>query len=72
MRRNWQGLFVRTTVAIAAAAAFGANAQQVQLRMANSLCTSMTRQALTTQLVPALPTTAQASSAVNADLAQRM
>jgi hypothetical protein len=72
MRRNWQGLLMRTAVALAAAAAVGANAQQVQLRLANSLCTSMTRQTLTTQLVPALPSTAAANSAVNGELAQRM
>jgi hypothetical protein len=72
MRRNWQGHFVRTMVAIAATAALGAQAQQVRLRLANSLCTSMTQQTLTTQLVPALPTKAAAGTAVNGDLAQRM
>jgi hypothetical protein len=72
MRRNWQGLFARTAVAIAATVALGANAQQVRLRLANSLCTSMTSQTLTSQLVPPLSSSATAASAVNGALAQRM
>src|SRR4051794_19621673 len=72
MRMNWQGLFVRTAVAVAAASALAANAQPVRLRLANSLCTSMTNQTLTAQLVPPLSSSAAAGSAVNTDLAQRM
>ncbi|WP_299798550.1 hypothetical protein [Ramlibacter sp.] len=63
---------MRTTVAIAAATALAANAQQVKLRLANSLCTSMTNQALASQLVPPLSSSAAAGSMVNSDLAQRM
>jgi hypothetical protein len=44
----------------------------VRLRLANSLCTSMTSQAMTSQLVPPLASTAQAGASVNAGLVQRM
>lgn len=72
MQATWQRGFARTTVALAAVAALTAHGQQVRLRLANSLCTSMTSQALTSQLVPPLSSTASPANSVQATLTQRL
>lgn len=63
---------MRTAVALAAAAAVAAHGQQMRLRLANSLCTSMTAQALGSQLVPALSSSASPANSVQAALTQRL
>ncbi len=72
MQATWQRVFARTAVALAAAAALAAHGQQVRLRLANSLCTSMTTQAVTSQLVPPLSSSASPASSVQTALAQRL
>ncbi|MDB5750322.1 MAG: hypothetical protein JWP65_743 [Ramlibacter sp.] len=73
MQRATLKICARAAIALAAAAAFtGANAQQVRLRLAASLCSSMTGQVLTSQQVPPLSSSAPAGSSVNAALADRM
>ena len=76
MQVPWRRFFARTAVALAAAAvAAHAQAQaqqQVRLRLASSLCTSMTSQALTTQLVPPLSSGASPANSVQAAMAQRL
>jgi hypothetical protein len=72
MQGQWQRVFARTAVALAAAASLAAHGQQVRLRLANSLCTSMTTQALTSQLVPPLSSSASPASATQAALTQRV
>lgn len=72
MQGQWGRIFARTAVAAAAAAAIAAHGQAVQLRLAGSLCTSLTQQTLTTQLVPPLASGASASASVNAGVLQRM
>jgi hypothetical protein len=73
MQRQWRRRFTRTVVAVAAAGAVAAYGQQVKLRLAGSLCNSMTRQAVATQLVPPLPaSTAAPNAAVNGTLADQM
>jgi hypothetical protein len=72
MHHDWQAVLARGAVALAAASALAAGAQPVQLRRANSLCTSMTSQALQSQLVPALASDANPSNSVQAAMAQRL
>lgn len=84
MQGLWQGALAPTAIALAAALTVAAQAQpqpqqqqqqpsqQMRLRLANSLCTSMTNQTLTTQLVPALSSTAGPESSVNAGVLQRL
>lgn len=72
MQGQWRRVFARTGVALAAAAALAAHGQSVRLRLAGSLCTSLTQQTLTTQLVPPLSSAANASASVNSGLTQRM
>ena len=76
MQSKRQGVFVRTAVALAALVAATAGAQQqqqpVRLRLANSLCTSMTSQALASQLVPPLSSSASAASSVQAAITDRL
>jgi hypothetical protein len=62
----------RAAIALAAAAAVAAHGQQVRLRLANSLCTSMTGQVLTSQQVPPLSSTAAAGASVQAALGERL
>jgi hypothetical protein len=74
MQASGRQVFTRAAIALAAAAAITAHAQQqaVRLRLANSLCTSMTSQALTSQLVPPLSSSASPANSVNASLAGRL
>src|SRR4051812_33973324 len=61
------------TLAATAALCFqAAHAQGVRLRLAGSLCNSMTSQVLTTQLVPPLSSTASPANSVNGAMAQRL
>jgi hypothetical protein len=62
----------RCLVALACAAATAASAQPMRLRLANSLCTSMTSQVLTSQQVPPLASSAGAGTSVNSELAERL
>jgi hypothetical protein len=63
----------RAAFALAAAATLcTANAQPVHLRLAGSLCNSMTNQVLTTQQVPPLASQASAANSVNGAMAQRL
>lgn len=63
----------RAAVALAAAAVLtGAHAQQVRLRLAASLCNSMTGQVLTSQQVPPLASSAAPGASVHAALAERL
>lgn len=62
-------------LALAATAALGlpaSHAQPMRLRLAGSLCNSMTTQVLTTQKVPPLSSTASPASSVNGAMAQRL
>ncbi|MDB5899612.1 MAG: hypothetical protein JWP41_3214 [Ramlibacter sp.] len=74
MHRSGRTVFQLAALAAALAAAGAAQAQQqpVRLRLAGSLCTSMTGQALTSQLVPPLSSTAQADASVNSALMDRL
>ena len=72
---------MRAAVAAAAMLALGAAAQQqpprgaaesMHLRLANSLCASMTQQTVAWQLVPPLASSARPEASLNATLAQRM
>jgi hypothetical protein len=81
-------VFTRAALALAVAAAFTSHAQQpfrpvpqqqqqqsqppVRLRLANSLCTSMTAQALTSQLVPPLSSSASPANSSQAALTERL
>src|SRR5689334_5213631 len=74
-----RGLFTRAAVAAAAMLALAALAQQppvatspARLRLANSLCASMTQQTVAWQLVPPLASSARPEASLNASLAQRM
>ena len=70
---HWRRMLARTGVAVAAGGLVAAgHAQSVQLRLAGSLCTSLTHQTLTTQLVPPLSSTAGADASVNGHLAEQM
>lgn len=73
MQGQWRRPFAQTVVALAAAAAVAAYGQQVNLRLAGSLCNSMARQAVASQLVPPLPaSTAAASASVNGATVDQM
>jgi hypothetical protein len=72
MLHDWQVGLARGAVALAAAAVWAAHAQPVQLRRANSLCTSMTSAALQSQLVPPLTSGASPANSVQAAMAQRL
>ena len=74
-------VFTRGALALAVAAAITSHAQPAQqqaqqqpvrLRQANSLCTSMTSQALTSQLVPPLSSSASGANSVQAALTERL
>jgi hypothetical protein len=73
-------VFERAALAVALSAALPVHAQlpaaaqpqPVRLRLAGSLCTSMTSQAMTSQLVPPLASTAGADASVNSSLLQKM
>lgn len=65
----------RAAIAVAAAmavSAHGQQPQQVRLRLANSLCTSMTSAVLTSQLVPPLSSTANAGASIQAAMGERL
>jgi hypothetical protein len=80
MQGMTRGPFTRAAVAMAASLALAALAQpqqspqppSVRLRLANSLCTSMTQQTVAWQLVPPLASSARPEASLNATLAQRM
>ena len=59
-------------LALALAAASPAHTQTVRLRLAGSLCNSLTNQVLASQQVPPLSSTANAAASVNATLGERM
>jgi hypothetical protein len=70
-----QGFFKPAAAAFAATLALAALAQQptpVRLRLANSLCASMTQQTVEWQRVPPLASSAAAEASLNASLAQRL
>lgn len=78
MQASGQTALRRAAIALAVASTMASShAQQqqqppVRLRLANSLCTSMTSQALTSQLVPPLSSTASPANSVHAALASRL
>jgi hypothetical protein len=78
MRSIVRQVFTRTAMALAVLSAATGHAQQpapgqpMRLRLASSLCTSMTSQALTSQLVPPLQSGASLSSAAQAAAADRL
>ena len=73
MEGRFSGAGRRVVLALAATAcACAAQAQPVRLRLAASLCTSMTGQVLASQHVPPLASTANADASVNAALAERL
>ncbi|MDB5858168.1 MAG: hypothetical protein JWQ76_1857 [Ramlibacter sp.] len=72
MHRVTPRVCARAAIALAAAAALAAHGQQVRLRLAGSLCNSLTGQVLASQQVPPLSSTANAAASVNAAMSERL
>jgi hypothetical protein len=60
------------TIALAAATALAAQGQQVRLRLAGSLCNSLTGQLIASQQVPPVSSAANAAASVNAAMSERL